>query len=547
MKTHIGEKYLKKGDFKMKGIFIMNKCLFFIIVVSVGMINYHCFADDNRFVSGDYIMIMDGGNSIYQAVKVKVNAVNSKLLLSIDRVEMPILTLDIMGNEIKNNGKGDEGDYTIVGKIVSNTEIKGDFDFKVSEKGAGKEYMDDKGAFLLIPYTQQKMTKYQESIDERLYRTDMHESLEEMAKRSPWARKQLKQGEVDRVSEEKHIVFYGKVVDQFGLPVTKAEIKYSITIFTLIMWSKDNVKDYDTKSDDNGLFTIKGYKGKDLNVDVITKNGYDKLIANKEFKYEYGQFIPNSEHPVVFHMRKKGENPTYLMMNQDFNFDMSSGENLVRSFIDLRNDWKEKHEDGNYDKDFLSKHYDIKVSATFDKEKSDWTVIFTASGKDSGFVLDDKFLSKAPEGGYMKEFTIIQHVATEKEREEYENSEDDSKMDKFQKLTEFKFKGKYLYIKSRNPAIYTRMELTDACADDSESVRIDANTATNPYGERNLELCDELPLNVGDVLYGSVIDSFLANKRPEKPDINKMFDEFKKTHKPEKNTYGNTIWVEIKK
>ena len=256
--------------------------LFFVIII-FAMPRHICFADNNRVVSGDYIWVMDGSSSIYLAVKVKVDIEDTKLLLFVDKVKEPVIILNVINNEVKGRITGDDGDYSISGKIKSNSEIKGEFNFKVSEKGVKNEFMNDDGTFLLIPYTQQKLIKYQECVNERLYRIDMHESLEEMAKRSPWARKHLKQREKDRGSQENPIVFYGKAIDQFGHPVADAEIKYSIKIYTLIVWSKDNVKDYDTKSDDNGLFTIKEHKGRSLDIRTITKNGFRGLFANKDF------------------------------------------------------------------------------------------------------------------------------------------------------------------------------------------------------------------------------------------------------------------------
>ena len=356
-------------------------------------------------------------------------------------------------------------------------------------------------------------------------------------------------------NDSQPIKLYGKVIDQFDKPVNGASvilgvISYTVTPVRII----SNMSKKEVQTDADGKFSLgisEEVKGASLSVKEISKKGYEWNRAKREDFFDYrndgikvNRILPDPNSPVIYHMRKRGENPTYLMTNREFEINMSSGKKLVRSFIDLRNDWKEKHEDGNYDKDFLSKHYDIKVSAVFDKEKSDWTVTFTASGENGGFVLDDKFLSEAPENGYEKEFKIIQHVPTEKEREELENAKE---WDKLRKLAEFKFQDKYLYVKSRNPAIYTRMKLADARADDSEEIRINANTATNPYGERNLEFNDELPPEVQGQLYVAIMSAFLKEERTQKPDINKMFDEFKKTHKPEKNIYGNTIWVEIKK
>jgi hypothetical protein len=341
--------------------------------------------------------------------------------------------------------------------------------------------------------------------------------------------------------QEGSIEFYGKVIDQLGKPVADAKVTISIGQVSIMPRFPLSLN---INTDNTGLFSVTSrdkITATNLSVEQIEKKGYvescnkwpDIYISFR--KDDPQRHIPDPNNPVIFHMRKMGENPTYLMTNRDFDFDMSSGEELVRSFIDLKYDWNETHENGDYEKDFLAKHYDIKVSAFFDKEKSDWTVTFTTSGESGGFVLDDKFLSEAPEAGYKKEFIFIQHLKTR---------EWDGKI--VANTTEFKLKNKYLYVKSREPAIYTRIEFTDDYVyADFETFRINANIATNPYGERNLEFNDELPPEVQGQLYVEIMSAFLKEERTQKSDINKMFDEFKKTHKPKKNTGGYTEWVEI--
>ena len=108
-------------------------------------------------------------------------------------------------------------------------------------------------------------------------------------------------------------------------------------------------------------------------------------------------------------------------------------------------------------------------------------------------------------------------------------------------------KDKYLYVKSRDPAIYTRMHLTDAAIGVDKFNIYSISTATNPYGERVLEsINDGLPRQVRGPIYRSIKRAFLQEKLtlPPKPDIKKMMKEFEKTHKRVKDGYGGYEWVE---
>ena len=109
------------------------------------------------------------------------------------------------------------------------------------------------------------------------------------------------------------IAFYGRVVDQFGDVVPDAEIVFSANDKEVGSNSK-----YYTKTDTNGLFSIKGIKGiKGITLWVdVSKVGYRKIpkgdskISSAGFFQYYdvggGVHKPHENSPVMFQLHKVG-------------------------------------------------------------------------------------------------------------------------------------------------------------------------------------------------------------------------------------------------
>lgn len=332
------------------------------------------------------------------------------------------------------------------------------------------------------------------------------------------------------------IKFYGKVVDQNGFPVVNATIIIAVSIPMLIPRAKPT---YERYSNGKGIFFFDGVKGGNLYIRSITKNGYEDLSHGDKTSFIYrkdrtNRHVPNPEKPVIFHMRKKGENPVFLIADKHFDIGvrLPATENYYNFILTKRLKSKYREEC----KLIETNNYDLKVAAVFDEEKSDWTVTLTATGENSGFAISDQFLSEAPEQGYEKKFVFTQHVVTDAERMEHlENYEWVKKKNKF------KYENQYLYIKSRNPVIFTRMRLGGLSVNE-EWVDINCSFWTNPYGQRNLEAM-EVPYGMGKYFYAPVKNAFLEGKRPEKPDVKKIWGEFKKTHERVKNSKtGEITW-----
>jgi len=132
--------------------------------------------------------------------------------------------------------------------------------------------------------------------------------------------------------------FYGKVVDQDNQPVTGAKVHLG--------WNTNGVPGgtayLETSSDGNGLFSLTGQHGKMLEVRV-DKEGYYTVEGGAgalAFEYAYpaspNYYEPDSNNPVIFHLRKKGEGAKLFSKNLVIHLNATSpqtGVNLMQGDI----------------------------------------------------------------------------------------------------------------------------------------------------------------------------------------------------------------------
>jgi hypothetical protein len=509
------------------------KHFIFILIAGLGMIG-------SVSAKEHYILRMKGDTSIFSVIEVSITVNASNVEVTDFKSGKDFLILKKVKDIFSGKFNGYDGEYGLILK-QNKKKFTGTFIFEPNEKGKERFYQRDKGECQMIPYEKKTLAVWKNELDRTLYRMDCYKNIEDMAKHSPWARNYIEKRKKITNSKNVPIKFYGQVLDQFDKPVVNADVYCSIDFTPLIMWSKRN-KDFHLKTDKDGRFYISG-RGNEVMIGKIECKGYRTRVHFKG-SYSYNSrsrntHIPDPKHPVVFTLSKITDKATFLLRNNDFDIEFEANKTHYYSFIDLSYNEETSDYRENYETDFLPKHYDFKVDAVFDEKKSNWIVTFTASGNNGGFILSDKFLYEAPEKGYKKEFRFVQHVPTEKEIE-ISKSDEPKAWDTFQELSKFVLKDKFLYIKSREPSIYSRIKFKDA-AIDKESGTIDTSTAANPYGERNLEFYDDLPLEISDEC--SNIDKyFIKGKLPPKANIKKMMTEFKKTHKRVKSGYGNWMW-----
>lgn len=115
---------------------------------------------------------------------------------------------------------------------------------------------------------------------------------------------QMRQGL--RTYNHVEIEVHGKVVDQYGVPISGALITGGVSVND--GFKAGTVLTSNTVTDANGLFGISGYKGKRIGI-TVAKEGYAFIYTNASLKFSYlwpenERFHPDGTNPVVFRMWK---------------------------------------------------------------------------------------------------------------------------------------------------------------------------------------------------------------------------------------------------
>ena len=248
------------------------------------------------------------------------------------------------------------------------------------------------------------------------------------------------------------IEFYGKLVDQFGNPVTGAEVTGSVL-------AGDGTSTNKTTTDGVGLFQFKGLKGMSLGI-MARKSGYEFVAKNTGF--DYALFRPEKVHkpdpnnPVVFKMWKLS-GPEPMIEGQKFFKIKPNGPDYT---IDLVNG--KKIEGRSEQGDFIVQIH--RPSVVGPKDRYDWS--FEIKPIDGGVIeADDPFPYLAPEAGYKP--TYLHVVSTSEPGWTYRIR-------------------KSFYLKSRGGKIHARIQL-EAFADYPGGAALDLHYYVNPNGSRNLE------------------------------------------------------------
>lgn len=294
---------------------------------------------------------------------------------------------------------------------------------------------------------------------------------------------------------------YGKVVDQDGNPVEGAEVAVSWENASYLIGRPDFGRIDVVCSDTNGLWTFTITKPNRAFVGDVRKEGY-ALLQRHSYGSRGGDLVemrPTPENPVISVLRKKGEE-VFLLKTASFRLgilveesDKTVGYDFVR-------------EVGGWDvmKPVLNDEplvCDVQLRAVFKTNDATWTAVLSPGDTNGGILVTEELFYEAPETGYEEECVITFEAG---------GSADPT----------------YLYVRSRNPPIYTRLRVDFVATE--RFFRIDGEAVTNPYGERNFEMATDLPYEVYAQLYREVQDAFRQNKRPPKPDLPRLVREAKK-------------------
>ena len=134
---------------------------------------------------------------------------------------------------------------------------------------------------------------------------------------------------------------------------------------------------------------------------------------------------------------------------------------------------------------------DLRVLATREEESQSWTVTLS-SDREDGVLLRSESKYQAPATGYEAECVLT--IAPGK-------------------ASEWPL---FLYLRSRDPAVYSRVLLYGKAGEDRLGIRLDS--VTNPFGERNFEAGDAMPFERHQQLENEIFSSFRRGERPVPPD-----------------------------
>ncbi len=320
------------------------------------------------------------------------------------------------------------------------------------------------------------------------------------------------QGDIEQIfrdiakARNTNISFWGLVLDQDNEPIPDAVVRVMIgkSVAPVEAEYTPDSRTIEFVTDQNGFFNIKDEFGSSIDIVWIEKRNYDNselMKSDRNFRYYFRKgmeepFQPNPDKPVIFRLRKQ-QDPVFCMTERYWKLGISNKD--IRQVV-------------GYDFIRMMKVADVKKAVFNGKplvcdllldvslSPCDRLVIKVLPGNGQGGIqISNKKLWEAPIEGYLDEIELNpdqKHLVP----------------------------PSYIYLKSRSPEIYTRIELQYVNSRES-FVRLSGSTVTNPYGERNFDAALDLPFHIEKQLKKDTEKAFLTDKRPVKPDLQKLFEE----------------------
>ncbi len=190
------------------------------------------------------------------------------------------------------------------------------------------------------------------------------------------------------------IEFYGKVLDEKGLPI-KDVIAHMIWTDT----SPAGTSEATAKTDSSGAFSLEGKRGNTLQV-WLNKAGYYTMETNS-ISFHFAEYAhrPDPNHPVLFRLRKKGEGAELITSQSGFSTKLEVS--VPRDGVPVRVNLMERKVNGDGQLEISQ----VKPEYLQVKDAKAWT--FQMALPTGGFVeQNDEFPFDAPETGYQSVLTF---------------------------------------------------------------------------------------------------------------------------------------------
>ncbi|MHC4987957.1 MAG: Ig-like domain-containing protein, partial [Planctomycetota bacterium] len=287
--------------------------------------------------------------------------------------------------------------------------------------------------------------------------------------------------------QDEKIVFQGQVVDFDGNPVTDAVVVLSVKSYDPTDEFLMSSNEYRLKTDSNGLFLFKG-RGRSLSIRNVIKEDYEFKLEYLDYYYfEYdmeiksgnsGQNIPfdaNSEIPFVFKIRQ--HSTVNFLLEKSFTWYFRKSKNKPFAPL-LLGEWIDPYgKELNLNAYRYAKNKCLEISCEFNKDYSEFELLFKGVIEDSSVYLSDTLLFEAPIDGYQQEVnygnTMVRTVSDGSVSRWYN-----------EKL--------YLYVKGPVGKYYSRIELSVSTVPATQhrkdaTVQVSGEIYTNPEGRRYLD------------------------------------------------------------
>jgi hypothetical protein len=298
---------------------------------------------------------------------------------------------------------------------------------------------------------------------------------------------------------------YGKIVDQEGNPVANAEVSIVWESAAFLIGKKDYRQTMVVRSDRDGRWNITIEKPHRAFVEGVKKNGYEYSSIHNENSYTWNlvEKKTTQESPIISVIRKVGET-TFLIHREDYKAIRVSSSHDQTSTLDLLAKYGANAT--------VTSYWDLQVAVDYGVATRKWTVTYIASNGTDGIVTGDELLYEAPQDGYQKEVVLNGPPWPQ-----------------------------HLYVRSRTPAIYSRLDLEHNIrkySNTNEDIQINFKAWINPYGERNLEYESDLTNHweLRKQLEKAAKSALGKNERPSKPDLPKLIQEAKDKAEKDKVT-----------
>lgn len=302
--------------------------------------------------------------------------------------------------------------------------------------------------------------------------------------------------EIDEL-RRREINAYGMVVDQNKNPVKGAEVLISWEEFTIPF--PGPMRKTWVKTDDQGLWEFRQRAWR-ASVREASCDGYVFNMKQQDFGGITSDDLKNNRtsptNRIVVRLHKTGE-PVFLVTDAAELARPSAGYPVAKRFDIFRRKTLPIAEATNQSPAMFYSDMEIRVEPH--GTNGAWRVFYRTPGDGDGLIVTNALLFEAPASGYVSECVLVG-------------------------LHDRDF-PRYLYLRSRTPALYSRFDMSYSLRPDSCVVSYDS--VSNPYGTRSLEPDAELePLwQLQERLEKEARAEIMTGKRLNKADLPKLVKE----------------------